>query len=156
MERVQGYQTSMLMDRKREPDPGMCAECNGTLLYSFLFSKEGDRVCYGCYDGAPLDELERPPKTEFERVLDEVLEMHRRKNRDYGSDEDPYANVSDSAQWGVRPWVGASIRLSDKERRLKLAASGGTLANEGIEDSMIDNVVYNVIRLILWRRENKK
>lgn len=96
------------------------------------------------------------PLSEFEAVLAEILELHRRKNKDYGSDVDPYANVTDSREWGVPPWVGAGVRISDKERRLKLFAQTGGLENESVEDSLKDNCVYNIIRLILWRRERNE
>jgi hypothetical protein len=98
---------------------------------------------------------QEPPLTEFKAVLAEVLALHEKKNADYGSAEDPYANVTDSEQWGVSPWIGASVRLSDKERRLKLYAQTGNLSNESAEDSLLDNIVYNIIRLILWRREQR-
>lgn len=90
---------------------------------------------------------------EFKAVLAEVLALHARKCKDYGSDEDPYENVARSARWGCAPWVGASIRMGDKEKRLEEAAKGKQLANETVEDSMRDNIVYGVIRLILYRRE---
>lgn len=91
---------------------------------------------------------------ESARVVSEVLELHARKMRDYGTDGDPYHNAAQASQWGVDPWIGASIRIGDKERRLQLYASGGTLSNEGAEDSILDNAVYNIIRLALWRRSN--
>ena len=89
----------------------------------------------------------------FTSVLDELQEMHDRKGADYGRDEDPYANVRGSADFGVPPWVGALVRANDKMRRLQKVASGGTLKNEGIEDSLVDLAVYAIIALILWREE---
>jgi hypothetical protein len=41
-------------------------------------------------------------------------------------------------------------------RRLQLAASGSTLTNEGIEDSLIDLAVYAIIALILYREKTQK
>jgi hypothetical protein len=94
------------------------------------------------------------PIDEFDAVLDEIRTMHRKKMQDYGSNEDPYQNVVNSQLWGVLPWVGASIRIGDKEKRLQEYAKGKDLANETAEDSALDNCVYNVIRLILMRREH--
>lgn len=93
---------------------------------------------------------------ETAEVAADALELHAKKMRDYGSAGDPYANVSSSAEWGVDPWVGASIRMADKERRLRRYAETGTLANEGAEDSLLDNCVYPLIRLALWRRQYRK
>lgn len=90
---------------------------------------------------------------EFETVLEELRDLHRRKQADYGSEEDEYQNVVDSREWGVEPWIGASVRLSDKERRLKRYALTANLTNEAAEDSALDNGVYNIIRLILLRRK---
>jgi hypothetical protein len=90
---------------------------------------------------------------EFEKVIEEVLEMHRRKGADYGTDDDFFANVSASAQWGIEPWVGAMMRANDKVVRLQSAAKGSTLKNEGIEDSLLDIATYAVIALCLLRRE---
>lgn len=90
---------------------------------------------------------------EFEKVIQEVLEMHRRKGADYGTDDDFFANVSASANWGIPPWVGAMMRANDKVVRLQSAAKGSTLKNEGIEDSLLDIATYSIIALCLLRRE---
>jgi hypothetical protein len=90
---------------------------------------------------------------EFERVIQEVLEMHRRKGADYGTDEDFFANVSASGNWGIAPWVGAMMRANDKVVRLQAAAKGSTLKNEGIEDSLIDIATYAIIAVCLFRRQ---
>ena len=87
----------------------------------------------------------------FEAILAEVLELHARKSKDYGSDEDPLANIRASAEFGVLPWIGALVRLNDKIYRLKRHASGHTLANESAEDSLIDICVYAPIALALFR-----
>jgi hypothetical protein len=90
---------------------------------------------------------------EFEKVLYEVMEMHRRKGADYGTDEDFFANVSASQEWGIPPWVGAMVRANDKVVRLQSYAKGSTLQNEGVEDSLLDIATYAIIALCLFRRE---
>lgn len=87
----------------------------------------------------------------FHALLKEIGELHDKKQQDYGRDDDPFANVRASADWGVPAWVGALIRGTDKVKRLQKAARGGTLANEGVEDSMMDLAVYALIALILYR-----
>lgn len=86
----------------------------------------------------------------FDAVLAELRAMHDRKNRDYGSDLDPYANVRASEDFGIPGWIGAVMRAGDKQRRLQAAARGSELANEGIRDSLIDNAVYYIIAAILF------
>lgn len=93
---------------------------------------------------------------EFEAVVQEVLEMHRRKGSDYGTKNDFFANVSASVEWGISPWVGAMMRANDKIVRLQAAAKGSTLKNEGIEDSLLDIATYSIIAVCLFRREQSK
>lgn len=92
---------------------------------------------------------------EFERVVDEVLAMHRRKGADYGTSDDFFANVSASQNWGIDPWIGAMMRANDKIVRLQAYAQGSTLQNEGVEDSLLDIATYTIIALCLLRRQTK-
>jgi len=96
------------------------------------------------------------PNDEFEAILLEILQMHRKKSKDYGSNEDPYANVSASREFGVQPWVGALIRENDKTTRIKSFIKKRALANESLEDSLIDKAVYSIIALLLYRRSEQE
>lgn len=88
---------------------------------------------------------------EFAGVLDEMRALHDKKQKDYGTDADPFANVRASEQFGIPAWLGSVIRANDKMQRLKAFAQTGTLANEGVEDSLIDLANYAVIALCLYR-----
>lgn len=92
----------------------------------------------------------------FHEILKELGELHDKKQRDYGSSTDPFANVRASKEWGCRPWVAALIRGSDKLRRLQRFAETGTLANESVEDSFRDLAVLAVIALVLWEEEKSR
>ncbi len=85
----------------------------------------------------------------FLTVLDKIKEMHVRKNADYGSKDDPYANVRAGEQWGVQPWVSAMIRANDKIKRLQKYAKDGILENESAEDSFLDLASYAIIAYLL-------
>ena len=89
--------------------------------------------------------------SDFNGIVRELKAMHDLKSQDYGRETDPYANVRASANYGIAPWVGTMIRANDKMRRLQAAARGSTLSNEGIEDSLLDLVVYVIIALDLFR-----
>ena len=89
----------------------------------------------------------------FHEILNELGALHTKKGHDYGREQDCYANVRASQEWGVKPWVGALIRATDKLRRLQTYAQKGTLANEGVEDSLRDLAVYAIISLVLWEEE---
>lgn len=90
------------------------------------------------------------PAEKFHRILNELADLHDKKQNDYGKDGDPLANVRAAEEWGVDSWVGAGIRMTDKIRRLQKAATGGTLKNESVEDSLRDIAVYAIIALILF------
>lgn len=94
-----------------------------------------------------------PGDPRFHALLKKIGELHDKKQEDYGRETDPFANVRGSADFGVRPWVGALIRANDKVRRLQRFAQRGSLANEGAKDSMLDLSVYALIAFILYEEE---
>lgn len=93
---------------------------------------------------------------DFHRILDEMREVHERKSADYGTGEDPFANVRASAQWGIPAWVGTMIRATDKVIRLQSLYVKGSLQNESARDSLIDLASYAIIALILMDEENEQ
>lgn len=99
---------------------------------------------------APHDPGDDEGARRFHAILAELGTLHDTKQRDYGRPGDPFSNVRASSEWGVDPWVGVMIRLNDKVRRLQRAAAGGTLANEGVVDSLNDIAVYAVIARVLY------
>src|SRR2546422_1657577 len=94
-----------------------------------------------------------PNSARFHKILEELGELHDKKQADYGRGDDPFANVRASTEWGVPAWVGAMIRLNDKVRRLQSLALKGKLANESAEDSLRDIAVYAIIALVLREEE---
>jgi len=94
--------------------------------------------------------MRRKPST-FDSILDDMRDMHDRKSADYGSGEDPLANIRASEEFGVPPWVGAILRGNYKMTRIKSFIAKGKLVNESIEDSLIDLAVYAIISLQLYR-----
>jgi hypothetical protein len=97
----------------------------------------------------------REGSARFHALLEKIGALHDKKQRDYGSATDPFANVRASQEFGVKPWVGALVRLNDKVTRLKAFATKGELANESAEDSMLDIAVYALIALILYQEESE-
>ncbi len=93
---------------------------------------------------------QHPGSKRFHEILRELGELHLRKSLDYGTEEDSFANIRGSREWGVDPWVGAMIRATDKLKRLQKFAREGKLANESVEDSFRDLAVYAVIALVLY------
>lgn len=94
-----------------------------------------------------------PGSARFHELLKEIGDLHDRKQQDYGTAGDPFANVRASAEWGIPGWVGALVRLNDKVVRLKQFARRGSLSNESARDSMLDIAVYALIALVLYEAE---
>lgn len=93
-------------------------------------------------------------KDRFEDVCKEMIALHNKKGIDYGSDDDPYANVRASQGFGVPPWLGAVIRLNDKIIRVQSFVRNGKLENESLYDSLRDIAVYGVIAQVLYEEEH--
>ncbi len=88
---------------------------------------------------------------QFLAILEEIRAMHCKKGADYGTAKDTFANVRASEEFGIPGWKGAVLRANDKMARLKTFSIKGTLANEGVEDSLLDLANYAIIALRLWR-----
>ena len=94
--------------------------------------------------------------TEFVAILRELEELALRKNQDYGTDGDPLANLRASESLGIPAWKGTYLRLRDKVARLDTYCQRGTLANEGVEDSLRDLACYAILTLVLHREAPAK
>lgn len=94
--------------------------------------------------------------TPFESVLKEIDAIHEKKGRDYGTDDDEFANVRACERFGVPAWLGALLRLNDKITRMQTYAVKGSLANESVEDNLLDMANYAIISLVLFRESAAK
>lgn len=90
-----------------------------------------------------------PSSQRFHDILRELGELHDRKQADYGTPTDPFANIRASMEYGISPVLGAILRANDKVSRIKTWIKKGSLANESIRDSLKDNAVYNIIAHVL-------
>ena len=89
----------------------------------------------------------------FLALLDELRSMHLAKSADYGTTEDCYANYREAASLGLNPSMGIFLRMSDKWRRVKNWANGGTLKNEGVKDSLMDLAGYALAAITMIEEE---
>ena len=97
---------------------------------------------------------ERHPSSQrFHDILYKLGRLHDKKQKDYGTDEDPFNNIRASAEWGISAWVGAMLRATDKVRRLQKFADAGELANESVIDAFSDLAVYAVIARVMYEEE---
>ncbi len=93
------------------------------------------------YKGHPL----------FYILLDEIADLHSRKNADYAGD-DPLSNLRLCQQFGIEPWRGCLVRMSDKWSRItQLANRDAEVGDEPIEDTLLDMAVYSLLCIVLRR-----
>ena len=89
----------------------------------------------------------------FEKVLNEMLALSRRKRHDYAQDDDPWSNFRRSAdQVGAQPELAVEVLIATKQARLRELRSKEAV-NESVRDTMIDRAVYSVIALVLFDEE---
>lgn len=93
-----------------------------------------------------------PDSERFVELMNDHIDLHLLKQQDYGDDDNPFANIRASEEFGVPAWVGALIRMNDKMVRLKSMVRKGYLANESVEDSLRDLAVYATIALVLYEQ----
>ena len=87
------------------------------------------------------------------RWVASIIKMTRMasgKGKDYGNDEDNLANLTACRSMGIEPWVGTTIRMRDKEKRIDSFLTKGELENESLEDAIWDSAVYGVHRGTLY------
>lgn len=89
---------------------------------------------------------------EFYKILDELKDLHSRKNQDYAN-EDPLSNLKMCERGGLPGWKGVIVRLTDKISRLLsfMQKESYAVKDESVEDTLRDTAVYAILGLILYR-----
>jgi hypothetical protein len=99
------------------------------------------------------------PENDFEAVLIKMVQTSRAKRKDYAGDDHPWQNFYDSGyQIGLTAGHSVEQLIATKQARLRVLLpkhwNGGALvANEPIEDTLLDRAVYGVIALCLWNED---
>lgn len=94
----------------------------------------------------------------FHQLLEEIGELHNRKNADYAGGHDPLANLRGSERLGIEAWKGVLVRLGDKFDRINnLALRNGVaeVKDESIIDTLMDNAVYSLLCIILYEERKQ-
>ena len=82
----------------------------------------------------------------MESILNEIRQLHNRKNADYGNSFDKTLD-----EFGL---VASATRMSDKFNRFKsLIQNPAQVSDEKIEDTLIDLASYAMMT-IKWMRQN--
>lgn len=96
----------------------------------------------------------------FEAAVFELVQMNRRKRRDYAVDGDPFSNFRETAdQLGLAVWEAAEFNLAQKLARLKSLRANGRMeepSNESVGDTYLDAAVYAVIMYAIYRSSQVK
>jgi len=97
----------------------------------------------------PLD-----PSDQFEAVLIEMAELHKRKGADYAEDTDVHSNFRRAGdQLGVSAWHQCESLIATKMARLRELypwRSGKKPKNEALRDTVVDRAVYSTIAVCLF------
>lgn len=93
---------------------------------------------------------------DFRRVIEEAFELHEKKQRDYGRETDPWANIRVSEYYGIPAWVHASSLVDHKSNRVQTFVHSGNLVNESVRDSLLDRVVYAIASLALYDEQSSE
>ena len=93
---------------------------------------------------------QHPCSKRFLELLDEMKKLHASKSADYGSQEDPLANIRSGADFvSIEPWRGCMVRIADKVQRLRTFCKTGRLVHEGVTDTLLDLAAYSLLAIIL-------
>lgn len=94
-----------------------------------------------------------PLAQRFHSILAEIGKLHDRKQKDYGKEDDPFANVRSAEEWGIPGWTYCMLRIGEKCHRLQAMRRNGKLANESATDSFRDLAVYAIIAEVMFEEK---
>jgi hypothetical protein len=108
-----------------------------------------------CCEGRPMRPARHPSSTAFVQLLAEMQRLHESKSADYGSEDDPLANVRSGADFvNIEPWRGCMVRIADKVQRLRTFCRTGRLVHEGVRDTLLDLAAYSLLAIVLFDEGN--
>lgn len=99
-----------------------------------------------------------PISNRFIELLKEMKEIHEKKNMGYaGNSKDPFQNFKQSELFGISPFKGCLVRISDKFMRVASLSKNPDFdqVEESITDTLLDLSNYCLIAICLYEEENK-
>jgi hypothetical protein len=110
--------------------------------------------------GFEQNKITLDPSDPFDAALIPIVEINRRKRRDYAISGDPFSNFTTTSGLlgleGFGPVEAALFNVAQKLARLQALRKNGRLedpANEAVIDSYLDLAVYGIITYALARQE---
>lgn len=95
-----------------------------------------------------------PVSQEYLQLLDDMKDLHRKKNAGYAGDsDDPWANFRECALFGIKVENGIITRMSDKWSRIRSLWKNpdNEQVEEAIEDTLMDLAAYALILICIMR-----
>lgn len=93
----------------------------------------------------------------FYELVEEMIDLHNRKNANYAKDSNPLSNFEECESFGVPAHIGAMVRMSDKWSRLvQLMGGKKDMVGEPMKDTLRDFAVYCLLEIILLERYEKQ
>lgn len=101
--------------------------------------------------GDGIAHVQQPGSLPFLKLLEELRTLHLSKSQDYGSENDPLANIRQGAEFvGIEPWRACMVRIADKVQRLRTYCRTGRLVHEGVRDTLMDCAAYCLLSAVLF------
>jgi hypothetical protein len=109
--------------------------------------------------------VELDPEDPFEAILLDMVTLHRKKKKAYGTEVNPLSNFDECALdvplMGYSPFLDCYTMVVRKVKRIKNLLNRAlgdpraidTAGTEDFEDSLIDLAVYSVLLIELYRRD---
>ena len=98
-----------------------------------------------------LENRKHPSSVAFLELLAEMKALHESKSADYGSEDDPLANIRQGADFvNIEAWRGCMVRIADKVQRLRTYCRTGRLVHEGVRDTLLDLSAYSLLAIVLF------
>ncbi len=90
---------------------------------------------------------------DFYKLLEQMADLHSRKNHDYAGTADPLKNLLACKRIGLDPFTGVVVRLQDKWSRLEefMKSKELLVKDESVIDTLMDNAVYSLLAIILYK-----
>jgi hypothetical protein len=107
-----------------------------------------------------LDTVTLDPRDPFDRALIPMVLTNRAKRRDYAEDGSPFTNFERTADFAgfEAIWLSALFNCAQKLARITALRKNGRLddpSNEAVEDTLLDNAVYAVIALAIYKESQE-
>ena len=91
----------------------------------------------------------------FTQLLNEMAELHERKNHDYAQADNPFSNFEEAAkEAGLSVDEVFKVMIGIKNARIReLEGAGKSPENESLQDSYMDRLMYSALQLAYRRKQ---